>query len=375
MNINTISVVIDRTKLLNALTYIKDVIDSRNVLTILSHFQLETIQDNLVVTGMDNETSVAVVLEAKVKTIGTLAVNSKTFYEMVKKAPETDITIAGDADNGKVQIKYNKSRFNSPCLNSEEFPALLSGTEVFTEINMKSLDFFNLINKARFASATEEIRYNMKCVYLKPGENNMLVSNATDGTAKCAIIYTHIPDMKDFAPVLIPIKAVDILCKVLKKPIENFKILIASTKIKFCYDNITITSKLIDGAFPDVDKIIPGGNDSFKVNITRADLLKAIERVQIVNSEVTHSIMLSFNHNVLTLSAKSEENGAGEEDVEIISNLEGFNIHLNSNFLFEIVSNINNDIIEMVFFNSSRVIRFNNPVNDKELYLLSLMKG
>lgn len=373
---NTIALTVDRTALFNALTYIRDVIENKNVIPILSHFLLETSEGKLTITGTDMDIAVTMELEAKVTKIGSLTINSKTFYEMIKKAPESTINISGDAEKGKVLIKYNKSRFNSPCLAVEDYPVLAFDMEKVVEVNIKSAQLFNLLYKTKFASSSDEIKYYLQGVHLSVSETqDSLVALATDG-AKLARAEIVIPELKYFGAIIIPSKAIDIICKILKKPTENFKLYVSDTKLKLCYENTVVTSKLIDGKFPDVSSIIPNDfSDFYGVEIKKDDFIKAIDRISIVNAETTSSITLLFNKELLTISASSEENGSGEEDVEIISLIENLKVHVNSVYLHSIINNINNDIISIKFFETSKLIQFDDPKNDKELYLLSPMRA
>lgn len=365
---NSIAFNVDKNILLSALSNLQAVIANRNVIQILNNVKLDVIDNKITITATDMDISLSETTEVETLTQGTLTVNAKSFYDIIRKMPDNAITVRGDADSGKVQIKSGKCKFSINCLSSEEFP-LISTEDLNIDLDIAAIEFLDLLNKSKFAASNDEMKYQLCGINIK-SDGEHVYADATNGMKLARIVLQK---FSDFEAITISNKAVNIIIKILDKSINNFKISFSNSKIQIIADDTILVSKLIDAGFPDVSRIIPDDLPD-GISINRDILLKTMDRVSLAADDKTKTIKISLKENLLIISANSESNGSCEDEIPIIYDGEESSIIFNSKLLIEMLSNISSEFVGITFNNHQPTI-IKNPNNSNEIYLIMSMSA
>lgn len=371
---NAISLTVSKSVLLSAINNVQSAIANRNLIEILSHLKLEATNGHLSITASDMDISIIDTIPASISISGALTVSANIFGGIIKKMPDNaDIEIRGDAGTtGRVQIKSKGCKFTLPCLKIDDFP-VIEKEELDSKIKIQSKEFLKLINKSKFAMSNDELKYFLNGINLK-SEDNMLIATATNGH-KLGMIKSEIFNNIDFPNIIMPFKAVGILSSLLGNSNNEIDIYASKEKMIFKFNNITLITKLIDGSFPDMQNIVPSNNTSI-FTINKNLLSSSINRISTVSSERESSIKFCIFKNKLIISAESEELGAGDEELEIVSNIDNLNTNFNFKFINEILNNIKDDEVQFSFSSDNRkapVLINSISVKDKEVYIVMPM--
>ena len=289
---------IDQNILIKSLSHIQGVVERRNTIPILSNVKIVA-KDNIVeLTATDMDLALTENLPATVSVPGSITVPAHTFHDIIKKLPDSsEISITYDENKDKkLQILANKCDFSLPIIPANDFPVIESGniTHSFT-INKK--DLLKLFDKSKFAISTEETRYYLNGVYMHIASadgGEVLRCVATDGH-RLARIDADLPEgASDMPGVIVPRKTVGELRKLLDDDELKIAVSVSETKIRFATPDITLTSKVIDGTFPDYTRVIPSENTR-RLEVDANDFAKAVDRVATVSSERSRAVKLSLD--------------------------------------------------------------------------------
>lgn len=310
--------IISRASLSRVLASVSRVVEARNTIPILSSVMLTAAGSGLSVMATDLDIIATAGAEADVVQDGAVCVDAKLLGDIAKKAGDGTVTLSLDGD--KLTVKSGRSRFSLATLTAADFPSF--GESKFTA--SFDLDIASLFAPVSFAISTEETRYYLQGVFLKGGLSEAV---ATDGHR---LARNRGPELPDFAGIIVPRKVVGIL------PKGVVRVHVSDTKIRIESDEINITSKLIDGTFPDYERVIPKNND--KIVIVDRDAIKtAAERVVTVSSEKARSVKLSITPGSVSLAARSDV-GTAEDEVSADYSGEPFDVGFNSRYLAEMLA-------------------------------------
>ncbi|HEU5046925.1 MAG TPA: DNA polymerase III subunit beta [Rickettsiales bacterium] len=369
-------IVIERANLLKALGHVQSVVERRGTIPILSNVKIEAAGDTLHLTATDMDIAVVEKVAATVAEPGHTTVPAQTFYDIVRKLPDgaqVEITRADDAS--KLIIRANSSRFSLATLPVEDFPVMTEG-DMPHSFRITAAECTALIDKTRFAVSTEETRYYLNGIYLHAAETQgigVLRSVATDGH-RLARIEIALPAGASGMPgVIIPRKAIGEIKKLLEDGVPHVDIALSESKIRFTCGNAVLVSKLIDGTFPDYERVIPTGNDKIMEVEGRA-FTKAVDRVSTIASEKTRGIRLAINQGKLTLSADSPEHGTANEEVDVTYAADPVEIGFNSRYLLEMMGQIEGDIAQFVLADSTSPALVRDTADVSALYVVMPMR-
>ena len=341
--------IIDRSSLLKSLGHVQSVVERRNTIPILSNVRLDAGEDSrLHLTATDLDLAVIEVVSATVSRPGATTVSAHMLYDIVRKLSEgSEVELSLIEDGGKIQIKSGRSRFKLSCLPVEDFPVMAEG-DLTHRFSLPAKDLRRLIDKAGFAISTEETRYYLNGIYLhaaSESETNCLRAVATDGH-RLARVDTSLPDgAADIPGIIIPRKTVSEVRKLIEESDEPVMIAISESKIRFALGGAILTSKLIDGAFPDYERVIPAANDKIMI-VDNKSFAQAVDRVSTISTEKSRAIKISLENSVITLSATSPDAGNASEELEAEYNLEKIEIGFNSRYVLDMAKQIRGKTIE-----------------------------
>ncbi len=255
---------IERAALLRALGHVQSVVERRNTIPILSNVLLRAEGAKLALSATDMDLEMVASLAAQGATAGATTVPAHTLYDIVRKLREgAQIELETTGDKGLMTLRSGRSTFTLSCLPPEDYP-LMAGGDLAHNFLVSAADLKRLIDRTRFAISTEETRYYLNGIYLhaaKSDKVNMLRAVATDGH-RLARMEIPLPEGAAGMPgVIVPRKTVGELRKLLDELDQDVSVSLSDTKIRFTFGDTVLTSKLIDGTFPDYDRVIPSGND------------------------------------------------------------------------------------------------------------------
>jgi len=367
---------IERATLLRALSHVQSIVERRNTIPILSNVMLEAGGDALSLTATDMDIAIVEKTPADVGTAGATTAPAHTLYDIVRKLPDgAQVELHKDAEAGQIHLSAGRARFRLGTLDTSEFPALTDG-ELPNRFTVSAGDFRALIDRTRFAISTEETRYYLNGIYMHAvsGEGGeRLRAVATDGH-RLARVEMPLPDGAAGMPgVIIPRKTVNELRKLIDETGGDVDVALSDTKIRFAFDDAVLTSKLIDGTFPDYERVIPVGNDKLMV-VDRKDFADAVDLVATIATEKSRAIKLAVEGHSLALSANSPDAGSAEEELEATYEGEAINIGFNSRYLLDITQQIEGDKAQFIMADSNSPTIVRDAGDDSALYVLMPMR-
>lgn len=335
---------IERAALLRCLNHVQSAVEKRNTIPILSNVLMKADDGSLSLSTTDMDLEINEAVAAKVEKAGSTTAPAGTLFDIVKKLPDGDlVTLELSADGNQMTVKSGRSNFRLACLPPGDFPEIGQG-ELPTEFAIPSNDLRALIDRTRFAMSTEETRYYLNGIYVHATENNgvaVLRAVATDGH-RLARFEMPLPEGAQAMPgVIIPRKTVNELRKLIDEAGDAIKISLSESKVRFSFDHIVLTSKLIDGTFPDYQRVIPAGNDKI-VEVNPKAFTHAIDRVSTISDGKSRAVKIALNGKTMTLSANSPDAGSATEDLEVNGN-DNMEIGFNAKYLLDITSQIEGD--------------------------------
>ncbi len=368
--------VIDRSALLKSLGHVQSVVERRGTIPILSNVKLEAAGNALYLTATDMDIAVVEKAAASVSEPGQATVPAHTFYDIVRKLQDgSQVEIVRQAESGKVIIRAGQSRFSLSTLPVEDFPVMTEGELPFS-FTITTSECNALIDKTRFAVSTEETRYYLNGIYLHAAESQgtqVLRTVATDGH-RLARIEVALPAGASGMPgVIIPRKTIGEIKKLVEEGVNEVNISLSESKIRFTCGNAVLVSKLIDGTFPDYERVIPSGNDKI-MEVDGKAFTQAVDRVSVIASEKTRGIKLAINAGKLTLSADSPEHGTATEEVDINYAANPIEIGFNSRYLLDMMAQMEGDTVQFVLADGTSPALVRDTADVGALYVVMPMR-
>lgn len=331
---------IERAALLSLLGHVRSVVETRNTIPILSNILLRADGESLHVTATDMDIEIVESCPADVATPGATTVPAATLFDIVRKLPVGgQVSMELNTDKGQVTLKAGRSKFVLSALPAEDFPNMGMADAVAT-FDIPADDLKSLLDRAKFAMSSEETRYYLCGIFVhaKPAEH-ILRAVATDGH-RLARVEVPLPEGAANMPgIILPRKTVGELRKLLDEAAGDVRLAVSSHKIRFDVSGIVITSKLIDGTFPDYERVIPTGNDKhLLVNATAFS--KAVDRVATVSTEKSRAVRLTLADGSLRLSVTGSDGGAGDEELDADFDAPEMVVGFNGKYLMETLNQI-----------------------------------
>jgi DNA polymerase-3 subunit beta len=367
---------IERAALLKSLTHVQSVVERRNTIPILSNVLIEAEGDHLSLTATDMDLTVIDKIAAEVGQPGATTAPAHTLYDIVRKLPEgAQVEIEAGGDDQRLKLKAGRSVFTLATLPREDFPAT-SGDDLPQTFTLQAAEVKTLIDRTRFAISTEETRYYLNGIFLHAAQTDkmaVLRAVATDGH-RLARVEMPLPDAaKDMPGVIVPRKTVNELRRLVEGVDDPVEIGLSDTKIRFAFGPTELTSKLIDGTFPDYERVIPAGNDKV-LEVDCKSFAEAVDRVSTISSEKSRAVKLAVNNGALTLSANSPENGTAVEELEIDYDGAGIEIGFNSRYLLDIAQQIEGEAAQFTMADPASPTIVREVADSSALYVLMPMR-
>ena len=369
---------IERSVLLKSLGHVQSVVERRNTIPILSNVLIEARASDseggggirLMATDLDLQ--ILETIDAQVEQAGATTISAHTLFDIARKLPEgSQVSLA--AAEGKMAVNAGRARFNLSTLPRDDFPVIAEG-ELPTKFELPAATLRQIIDKTRFAISTEETRYYLNGIFLHVDvADDALKAAATDGH-RLARVTVAKPDGADGMPdIIVPRKCVAELRKLLDEVDGTVEVSLSATKIRFVLGHAVLTSKLIDGTFPDYTRVIPTGNDKI-LRIDPKSFMEGVDRVATIASEKTRAVKMALDKDKITLSVTSPENGTASEEVPGEYSASGFEIGFNARYLMDILAQVEGDMIEVHLADAAAPTLLRESDKSAALYVLMPMR-
>ncbi len=369
-------ITVERAELLKSLGRVHRVVERRNTIPILANVLIKAEGGKLSLKATDLDLEVTDTIAAEVAPGGATTVPAHMFYDIVRKLPEgAQIVIEGSGDRAVLSIRAGRSRFTLQTLPESDFPDLAAG-EMSHSFKLAAADFKRLIDKTQFAISTEETRYYLNGIYLHAAgtaKASTLRAVATDGhrLAQCEL---PLPEGAAGMPgVIVPRKTVNEVQRLIETGEGEVAIELSASKVRFTLGDVVLTSKLIDGTFPDYGRVIPLNNDKVLM-VDKADFEAAVDRVSTVASERGRAVKLSISGGKLVLSVTNPDSGSATEEIEVEYEAEPIDIGFNSRYLLDIAAQIEGEVAVLKLADPGSPTLIQDKDSKGALYVLMPMR-
>ena len=367
---------IERAKLLKTLSHVQSIVEKRNTIPVLSNVRIEAMGDGISFKATDMDTEITEIVDAQIAETGATTAPAHMLYDIVRKLSDgSQVEITFPDEKGQLTIASGRSKFALSTIGVEDFP-VISGDKLPTSFAMGRDELKDVIDRTQFAVSTEETRYYLNGLYVhakKEGASSVLRVVATDGH-RLACVESPLPQgAEDMKGVIIPRKTVTEIRKLLDdSSVENINIEISENKVRFTMEDVTLTSKLIDGTYPDYERVIPTDNDK-NLELNVKDLASAVDRVSVV-AERTRAIKMLTHENKVTITTSSPDLGSASEDLEAKYENESLEIGYNFRYLLDILNEVKGDTVRISFTDGSSPSVIHDTSDASAIYVLMPMR-
>jgi len=367
---------IERAAFLKALSHVQSVVERRTTIPILSNVLLRAEAGRLALSATDMDLEIVERAPGQIEREGRTTAPAHTLYDIVRKFREgAQIEMEASGERSALTIRSGRSTFTLACLPPEDYPLMASG-ELPHNFSLSATELRALIDRTRFAISTEETRYYLNGIYLhstKADEVPVIRAVATDGH-RLARMEMVLPEGAAGIPgVIIPRKTVLELRKLIEESEDEVQIGLSETKIRVAVGEAALTSKLIDGTFPDYDRVIPSNNDKV-LEVECKAFAEAVDRVSTISTEKSRAVKLAIENGNLVLSATSPENGTAVEELEVRYLASPLEIGFNSRYLLDITEQIAGDGAQFVMSDAGSPTIVRDRDDASALYVLMPMR-
>ena len=367
---------IERSVLLKAMSQAQSVVERRNTIPILANVLIEAEGETVSFRATDLDIEVQDKVKASVERVGVTTVGAHTLHEIVRKLPDgSQVVLSDDGTSGRLHISTGRSNFTLTTLPREDFP-IMASAEYDVNFNAKANVLRRLFDKSKFAISTEETRYYLNGVYMHVSNDensSVLRCVATDGH-RLARVDAELPANASSMPgVIIPRKTVGELGKLLNDDDVDIAVSVSETKVRFATSEIQLTSKVIDGTFPDYSRVIPSGNTK-RLEVDAEEFARAVDRVSTVSSERSRAVKLALDEDRLILSVNAPDSGAAEEEVAVSYGDEQLEIGFNAKYLLEIAGQVDRENAVFMFNSSGDPALITEGEDSSAIYVVMPMR-
>ena len=344
---------LERNAFLKSLTHVQSVVERRNTIPILSNLLLEAENNVLVLTATDLEIEICERVEADVDAPGAITAPAHMLYEIVRKLNDgAQIALAADEDGSRLTLTSGRSSFALQTLPREDFPTMPKD-DMPTAFALPAKELRRLIDKTLFAVSTEETRHYLNGVFLhvpqadaeEGGDNDgapMLRAVATDGHRLARLQMPRPVGAENMPSIIVPRKTTAEVQKLLETADSDVAVQVSDTRIHFAFGDIVLTSKLIDGKFPDYGRVIPADNDKI-LEVDAKTLSQSVDRVSAISSEKSRAVKLVLGPDQLSLSVSNPESGTAHDEMSVAYAADALEVGFNARYLLDIAAHMDGD--------------------------------
>lgn len=367
---------LERSHLLKSLGHVHRVVERRNTIPILSNVLIKSEGGTVQLKATDLDLEVVEIVPAMVEQVGATTVPAHILHDIIRKLPDgAEVSLDSAGSDGTLALRAGKSHFTLQMLPDSEFPDITAG-EFSHTFSLEAAELKKLIDRTQFAISTEETRYYLNGIYLHAEEQAgelVMRAVATDGH-RLALADIPAPQGCENMPgIIVPRKAVGEIQKLLDGAEERVQVELSDSKIRISLGSVVLTSKLIDGTFPDYERVIPRNNDR-ELRLDRATFEKAVDRVSTISSERGRAVKLSLSNDMLVLSVTNPDSGTATEEVPVQYAAEELDIGFNAKYLLDIASQLQSESALFKFSDPGMPTLVCDEADPTTLYVLMPMR-
>lgn len=368
--------VIEKGALVRALNHVTSVVERRNTIPILSNVLLEADSDHLKLKATDLEREVIETVPAEVTQPGGTTVAAHVVHDIVRKLPDgAQVELSRGSEEGRMTLSSGTSRFQLQALPAEDFPSLDAGNLAHS-FTVGAKELKRLIEKTRFAISTEETRYYLNGIYLHAvtdGPKPLLRAVATDGHRLAQVEFALPEGAENMPGVIIPRKTVQELLRLIEDSEAKVQVDLSDVKIRFTCGDMVLTSKLIDGTFPDYARVIPSANDKV-LNVANGAFAAAVDRVSTLSSDKGRAVKLNIDGGRLILSVNNPDSGSATEEIPVDYSSDPLEIGFNARYLLDISGQLESEMVNFLFADPGSPTMVREDGDGAALYVLMPMR-
>ncbi len=366
---------VERSALLKSLGHVQSVVERRNTIPILSNVLIDARDGAMTLTATDMDLTIVEGCPAVVAEAGGTTAHAHTLYDIARKLPEgAEVQLSAEGA-GHLAIRAGRPRFQLPTLPKDDFPAA-GGEKLPHEFSLAAAELRALVDRTSFAISTEETRYYLNGIYLHAfadGAIGKLRAVATDGHRLARFEMPLPAGIVDMPGIIVPRKTVAELRKLVADGDARVDIALSDSRIRFAFDKIVLTSKLIDGTFPDYQRVIPTGNDKVLI-VRKEEFAAAVDRVSTISSEKSRAVKFTLKANSLTMSATSPDSGSASEELEVDYSGPVIDIGFNARYLLDVALQIQGEGIRLQLADAASPSLLSEVNDSSALYVLMPMR-
>ncbi len=368
---------VEKADFVKALSHLQSVVEKKNTIPVLSNVRVEAQEASLKLDASDMEIEISETISAQISDMGGTTIPVHTLYEVIRKIPDgAEITLE-EKDSGSVIITSGKSKFTLGTLPIDKFPLMSDIEEGSASFVMNTMALSRLINQTSFTMSTDDSRYFLNGIYFHKAtrdEQDVLRTVSTDGH-RLSRVDTALPEGAENIPgVIIARKTVNELSRLLQNAPEEVKISITETRIMFEIGSLVLKSRLVDGTFPEYDKIAPKQVEC-KLNVDVKTLFETVDRVAAISEDRTKkSVKFTHTDGLFTVSMNSRDSREAKEDIDVSWQGEDMEIGFNVRYILEFLSHLEGDNVEIGILNNTSLATISEPGDDSLLFLIMPMR-
>ncbi len=367
---------VERGALLKALGHVQSVVERRNTIPILSNVLIQAAKGKLTLTATDLDIEIVESLPSDVLRNGAATAPAHMLYDIVRKMPDGAQVqaelLAGDS--GRLAISAGSIRFELACLPQEDFPQVSAGA-LPHRFRLDASDLMALVDKTRFAISTEETRFYLNGIYVHVAEDKdkTLRAVATDGH-RLARYDLELPEGAAGMPgIIVPRKTIAELRRLLEDAEGAIEVALTDTKMQFNFNGVELTSKLIDGSFPEYQRVIPTNNDKVLM-LDAKEFSHAVDRVSTISADKTRAVKLNIDKDRVTLSVVNPESGTATEELGANYSADSIEIGFNARYLLDITGQVEGKEVRFLLADSGSPTLIEDTDDGRTLYVLMPMR-
>ena len=369
-------VTLERASLLRSLGHVHRVVERRTTIPILSNVLVRAEGGTLKLKATDLDLEVTEEIEAEVAQPGSTTLPAHVLHDIVRKFSDgAQVTLDMSGDTSQMLLRSGRSRFQLQSLPETDFPDISAG-ELTHSFTLKAGQLKGLIDKTQFAISTEETRYYLNGIFMHTLEHEgqtVLRAVSTDGH-RLARVQVPAPDgAADMPGIIVPRKAVSEVQKLIEDPEAEVRVELSTAKIRFTFGRVVLTTKLIDGTFPDYARVIPAGNDK-RLTVDKKPFQEAVDRVSTISSERGRAVKLAIADGKLTLSVNNPDSGSATEELDVDYDAAPLDIGFNARYLLDIAAQLDSDTALLRFNDAGSPTLIQDRDDAPALYVLMPMR-
>jgi len=362
---------IDKDVLLKPLQAVSGIVERRHTLPILSNVMLQTRGTNLNLVATDLEIQIATSADlSKAVADHAVTVSARKLQDILRALPEsTAVTL--DGQDGRLQVKAGKSKFNLQTLPAEDFPRLAESGSATASVKLPQKVFRSLLSLVQYGMAQQDIRYYLNGLLLV-ADGQQLILVATDGH-RLAYASTTLTSEVGRSEVIIPRKAILELAKLLEEVDDEVEIQLLPNQVRFIFSGIDVISKIVDGKFPDYTRVIPT-NYKRRFSVGRIVLQQALQRASILSNEKFRGVRWVLTANSLRIICSNAEQEEAEEELIVDYAGEPLDIGFNIVYLLDVLNNVSSEEVDCAVGDANSSMLISLPGNKDFKYVVMPMR-